>query len=259
MISLNKTEKIDNTTEKKKTSAKKPKSGTGSTKKQSGLHEGHRQRMFSKYSETGLKGFKEHEILEMALFSVFTRINTNEIAHELLNRFSTILGVLNATISELCEIPNISKASALRIKFLGDFVKYVSGQTAKIVRFKKTAEFVEYGRKIVDRENREILLVLFLDQNNILVSSSKYAGSSDSVKANIKLILQRVSETNCKKLVLIHNHLNEQITPSSSDIKSTRQLNDMLSQINVAIADHIIIGTNNTYRSFHEDKIIEGI
>lgn len=245
------------TIEKEKNSANKSK--INKAQKQSGLHEGHRQRMFSKYITNGIESLEEHEILEMALYSVFTRINTNEIAHMLLNRFTTILGVFNATISELCEIPKINELTAIKIKFYGDLFKYVGKQTAKVVRFERTTDFVEYGRKFIEQENREILLMLFLDQNNNLVSRSVCTGYSDNVKTNIRMILKHVNETDCKKLVLIHNHLNDHITPSSSDIKSTRQLKDLLLQINVTLVDHIILGTNNTYRSFHEEKIIEGL
>lgn len=234
-------------------------STTDKNKKQGGLHDGHRQRMFGKYHTNGIDSLEEHEILEVALYSIFPRCNTNEIAHVLLNRFSSILGVFNAPITELCDVPNINQAAAIKIKFLGDLMKYVSTQTPNVVRFTKTAELVEYGRKFMMHENREILLMLFLDQNNVLVSNSKCIGYSDNVRANIKTILQNVSETDCKKLVIMHNHLNNQVQASNSDIRSTRQLKDLLAQINVTLLDHIILGTDNTYRSFHEDRIIEGL
>ncbi len=232
---------------------------TTNKKKEGGLHDGHRQRMFNKYFTNGIDSLEEHEILEVALYSVFPRCNTNEISHMLLNRFSTILGVFNASITELCDIKNISKATAIKIKFLGDLLKHTSTQTPEIVRFMGTEDIVEYSKKFTEKENRELLLMLFLDQNNVLISCKKCEGYSDNVSANIRLIIKYLSETDCKKLVLIHNHLNDQVNASDSDIKSTRRLMDLLSQLHITLLDHIIIGTGNSYRSFHEDRVIEGL
>ena len=47
-------------------------------------HGGHRERMRKRFKESGnFKGFSEHEILEMLLFYIVPRKNTNDIAHEL--------------------------------------------------------------------------------------------------------------------------------------------------------------------------------
>ena len=48
-------------------------------------HGGHRERMRKRFKESGnFKGFSEHEILEMLLFYIVPRKNTNDIAHELI-------------------------------------------------------------------------------------------------------------------------------------------------------------------------------
>lgn len=228
-------------------------------KKQGGLHDGHRQRMFNKYFTNGIESLEEHEILEVALYSVFPRCNTNEISHALLNRFSSILGVFNASIDELCDIENINKATAIKIKFIGDLLKHTSAQTAEVKRFYSTKDIVEYCKFFTEKENRELLIMLFLDQNNTLISHRICRGYSDNVSANIKLMIKYISDTDCKKLVLIHNHLNDQVNASYSDIKSTRRLMDLLDQLNIRLLDHIIIGTGNNYQSFHENKVIEGL
>lgn len=50
-------------------------------------HDGHRERMRKRFKESGnFKGFSEHEILEMLLFYIVPRKNTNDIAHELIKK-----------------------------------------------------------------------------------------------------------------------------------------------------------------------------
>lgn len=245
-------------TEKEKINAEG--SDKKSSKKSSGnLHDGHRHRMFNKYYTNGIESLEEHEILEIALYSVFPRCNTNEISHELLNNFSSILGVFNASVEDLCSINNIGKDTAIKIKFLGDLVKHTSVQVPKVVQFLCTKDIVDYCRPFMDKENREILILLFLDQNNLLISHRICGGSSDSVHIDNMHIVKYISETNCKKLVLVHKHLNDQLNASGSDVKSTRRLMDLLDHLNIKLLDHIIIGPGGNYHSFHESRVIEGL
>ena len=41
------------------------------------IHSGHRQRMLKKYLEHGIDCFEEHEILEIFLYTAYSRRNTN--------------------------------------------------------------------------------------------------------------------------------------------------------------------------------------
>ena len=55
--------------------------------KSNNTHDGHRIRMREKLESGNLADLPEHEQLEILLFSVIPRGNTNEIAHELLKKF----------------------------------------------------------------------------------------------------------------------------------------------------------------------------
>ena len=69
------------------------------------VHAGHRQRMKEMFLKNGFEGFSEHQILEMVLFYSCPRIDTNEIAHNLIDRFGGLCGVLTLrwTILSLSE------------------------------------------------------------------------------------------------------------------------------------------------------------
>ena len=67
------------------------------------IHSGHRQRMLKKYLEHGIDCFEDHEILEIFLFTAYSRRNTNDISHQLINRFGSLEGVLNAGYDEIVE------------------------------------------------------------------------------------------------------------------------------------------------------------
>ena len=67
------------------------------------MHEGHRQRLYDKFSRD-TKALSDHEILELMLFPLLPRVNTNAIAHDLLSAFGDLNGVLGATEKQLCTV-----------------------------------------------------------------------------------------------------------------------------------------------------------
>lgn len=83
-----------------------------------GVHDGHRQRMKSRFLEAGLDGFNDHNALEMLLFYALPRKDTNELAHKLLNHFGSLAAVLEADQKALSEIDGIGENAAVLLKLI---------------------------------------------------------------------------------------------------------------------------------------------
>ena len=88
------------------------------------IHEGHRKRLRNRFAENGLNGFHPHEILELILFYSIPRANTNEIAHNLINRFGSVYHVFNASPEELSSVKGMGSKSIEFIKIFGDVCSY---------------------------------------------------------------------------------------------------------------------------------------
>lgn len=74
-------------------------------------HSHHRERLRKRAREEGLSSFEPHEALELLLFYAIPRVNTNEIAHALLDRFGSFAAVLDADYSQLVEVPGMGENS----------------------------------------------------------------------------------------------------------------------------------------------------
>ena len=72
-------------------------------------HEGHRERLKRRFLLEGLDHFEPHNALELLLFYAVGRCDTNGLAHELLDRFGSIAGVMDAPISELMKVKGVGK------------------------------------------------------------------------------------------------------------------------------------------------------
>ena len=66
-----------------------------------GIHDGHRDRMREKLLKNGEESLCDHELIEMLLYHSVPRKDTNPIAHELIEKFGSVSGILNADAEEL--------------------------------------------------------------------------------------------------------------------------------------------------------------
>ena len=69
------------------------------------MHEGHRDRVKKRFRQEGLDHFSDIQALELLLFYGIPRVDTNPIAHALLDRFGSLSQVLEASPEELMKVP----------------------------------------------------------------------------------------------------------------------------------------------------------
>ena len=84
-----------------------------------GVHDGHRERVKQEFLKNGFnESTPAHKIIEMLLFYSIPRKDTNEIAHELLNRFGSVSGILDAPAERLTEVKGVTLNTAALIKLI---------------------------------------------------------------------------------------------------------------------------------------------
>ena len=77
-----------------------------------GTHDGHRQRLKTEFLARP-DSFPDHKLLELLLFYANPRSDTNPLAHELLDRFGSLAGVLDATPEELQKVKGVGEHAAV--------------------------------------------------------------------------------------------------------------------------------------------------
>ena len=81
-----------------------------------GEHEGHRKRIIKKLESGTLL---DHELLEILLFPMLPRRNTNDIAHRLLRQFGSMQEIFSAPMEELVKVKGVGESMAANIRCLG--------------------------------------------------------------------------------------------------------------------------------------------
>ena len=78
-----------------------------------GVHEGHRERLRRRFIEHGLENFDDVNVLELLLFYVRPRQDTNETAHRLIDYFGSIDRVFDARIDDLERVEGVGRETAV--------------------------------------------------------------------------------------------------------------------------------------------------
>ena len=87
-------------------------------------HDGHRQRLKKRFRTEGLDHFDEHQVLELLLYYVIPRKDTNIIAHDLIDRFGNLSQVLEAQPEEVAKGSGIGDAAATVLSLITSVSRY---------------------------------------------------------------------------------------------------------------------------------------
>ena len=213
-------------------------------------HEKHRERMRNKVEKNGLLSLPPHEVLEFLLMYAIPRVDTNPIAHELINTFGSIDKVVDADLKDLKMVKGVGPNAALYLKSLADFVKCYETSKNKSVKYylTTTAKCIEYFRSNHAIENVENLYVVCLNNKYNIIKIQKLNGEDASmVMTDTRDFAGLISNKKVHAVVIFHTHPGGSVVPTAEDFKATRQISQICSAIGVKFLDHIIFNETEHY------------
>lgn len=207
------------------------------------LHQGHRERLKQQFLTNGLEQFQPHQILELLLFYTRPRIDTNEIAHSLINTFGSLSGVFDAPFEELIKIKGLSDNGAILLKLLPKLLGAYSVNSVENETMNNVKTVCNYFYGCYIGVENEQLRVCCLDDNLHIVACPVIAsGTMNAVPINTRKIVEATYRSNCGMIILAHNHPNGEASPSKEDVNITRRLVTVLESVGIKLLDHIIVG-----------------
>lgn len=224
------------------------------------LHEGHRERLRERIKKTGFEGFQQHEILEYVLFHFIPRKDTNAIAHELINKFGSLSGVLNAGYESIKTVKGVTENAAIFLSLMPElFRKYEQSFNSQKITLNTKDKAVEYLKDYFLCKPNEAVYALALDKNFRLLNICKInEGWADGVHIASREVVDIAMRMHASYIILAHNHPAGTGTPSSADLSATNAIACALSLVGVTLIDHIIFARDD-YFSFDEYNIFPQI
>ncbi len=215
------------------------------------IHEGHRERLKQRFFRDGLDKFEAHQVLELLLFYVIPRRDTNEIAHRLLQRFGTIPAVLEAPVRELEQVDGMGSSSALYLHLLFELIRrYNRDRTLPNPNemFLDTPKLaMDFAESLFTGRHTESMFVLLLDYRKMLFDYREITGGTpSSVEVNSQMIAQYMYEKHASGVIIAHNHPISTAYPSDMDVALTESISRALHALKGGLYDHIIVGAWET-------------
>ena len=218
--------------------------------KKSNLHDGHRQRKKEQFLTDGIDNFSEHEVLEFLLYFSKPRGSTNELAHDLIDRFSSLVNVLNADYESLLEFKGVGENTACMICLFRMITRlFIMRSTENaITELNNTEALNNYCSALFLGAGVEQIYCIFLDDSLNLLNSEKICDGSLS-KVEIKLLdmIAAIHKSKSSSIVIAHNHPNGSCMPSRTDVDVTEKISSLFKELGIRLIDHVIVGKDGVW------------
>ena len=211
------------------------------------IHKDHRQRVRERYLKEGLDGFSEVQVLELLLFYVIPRQDTNPIAHRLIDRFGSLYQVLEAPVEEMEKVEGIGPNAALLLSLITAVARvYAVNRTEKQKILRTIEDCGEYLKSFFIGRRSEMVYLLCLDAKcKVLGCREIGEGSVNSANVPIRRIVETALGLNATSVVLAHNHPSGIALPSGEDVLTTHRVAAALSTVDIVLVDHIIVADDD--------------
>ena len=221
------------------------------------MHEGHRQRLKGRFLNEGLDNFEDHQILELLLFFCIPRKDTNEIAHDLLERYGSLSAVFEADAKDLMSVQGIGNNASLLLSLIPSISRaYFKDKWGNKPKLDSSYKAGEYVISLLSGRLYEVFYVICLDaQNRVNYAALVHEGTIDQAPIYPRLIVETALRHQSNSVILAHNHPGGTLRPSEADISATKVIKDSLEPISISVHDHIIVA-GDKYFSFADSGLL---
>src|SRR6476619_855922 len=210
---------------------------------------GHRARLRIRLLDAGPEGFHDYELIEYLLTLTIPRVDTKPLAKRLLSDFGGIGPLLGSSADRLrregltdptIAALKIAEATALRM-----LEARIEGQPV----LSSWDALGDYLTAAMAHRRTEEVRILFLNAKNMLLANEAlWQGSVDEASVHVREVIARAIALGATALIIIHNHPSGDPTPSSQDIRLTRDLVEAGRHMKVTVHDHVIVGEQGRTR-----------
>ena len=206
-----------------------------------GIHDGHREKMRQRFLKGGLDSFADHEALELLLYYAIPRKDTNPIAHALTERYGSLAAVLSAPVEDLKRVEGVGESAAVLLKLVPQMMR--KAQLDATERVLNSAERAgAFLLELFAEQNHEVVYALCLDRKGKLITYKRLGeGGISSAGLDIRKLMECAILSSASAVILAHNHPSGIALPSNDDFSATDRAREALKNIDVQLADHIIV------------------
>lgn len=205
---------------------------------------GHRGRLRAKLIEGGVDALADYEVLEFILFGGQRRGDTKPMAKDLIKRFGSLAGVLNADPTALMTMRGVTDQHVGVIKITQVAARRMAkAEVRERPILSSWNALIEYLALDMAHLTRERVRVLYLDNKNWLVKDEHISeGTIAEASVHPREVIHHALDCGATGLILVHNHPSGSPEPSRADVQLTHRIAEAGRLMEIKVHDHVIVG-----------------
>lgn len=203
----------------------------------------------------GAESLSDAELLAIFLRTGIKGIPVMDLSESVLTAFGSLRGLLSATLEDFCKIKGLGQIQYIQLQATKEMTKRYLSQQMKVNEMVDSPYLaVMYFQSELESWEREVFMVIFLDNQNRLIKTEKmFYGTINQASVHPREIIKEALKCNAAAILVAHNHPSGNCTPSEADRYLTRKIEMACDLIDLRFVDHIIVGKGD-YFSFEEEK-----
>ncbi|WP_297956653.1 JAB domain-containing protein [uncultured Ruminococcus sp.] len=211
-------------------------------------HSGHRGRLRRRFLEAGQDGLYDHELLELMLFYARPVVNTNNIAHSLMDSFGSLGKALSADRRSLSAVKGVGQSGSLFIRLMYDLGVSNLRTAHESERLSDRSRLCACLAEQFKGASARICNILCLSSRSELLSTVTLP--MDKIldgEMTAKELAASVLKSGAASVCLGISHGSDLPLPLPDDLALTRLFGELLSAIGVGFTDCIICGGGSSF------------
>lgn len=192
----------------------------------------------------GPAALADTELLALLLRTGVRGTPVMQLASNLLDHFSGLPGLLQASPDELRQVRGLGPAKRAEVCAVLELARRsLSQELAERPVFDSPARVKQHLRLTLGHLPHEVFAVLFLDaQNRLMRLEEMFRGTLTQTSVYPREVVRRALELHAAAVVLAHNHPSGLAEPSRADEFLTTALKKALELVDVRVLDHLVVG-----------------
>lgn len=205
---------------------------------------GHRARLRDRLLDAGPAGFHDYELIEFLLTLTIPRVDTKPLAKRLIHDFGGV-GPLLGSNPDALRREGLSDSAIAALKIAeATALRLLEARVESQPVLSSSEALNNYLQAQMAHKRVEEVRILFLNAKNMLLANEAlWQGSVDEASVHVREVIARAIALGATAIIIVHNHPSGDPTPSTQDIRLTRDLVDAGRHMKVTVHDHVIVGT----------------
>lgn len=205
----------------------------------------------------GAAALSDAELLALMLRTGIKGKPVMQLSQELLDRFGGLHGLLDASLDDLQNVKGLGPSKQTQLAATLELARRSLHNALESAPVFNTPEAVQdYLMLQLAHRSKEVFAALFLNSKHRLIAFEiLFTGTVNRSAVYPREVAVRCLHHHASAVILAHNHPSGEVQPSRSDISITQKLTKGLKLLDIAVLDHLIVGSKHCY-SMHAHNLL---